>query len=97
MPCRLRADRRWHPQYRIAFAPHSAIPRRNPTWAWRDALGDVDDAAIDFKKAIAIAPEYAAAFYYLGRVYACQGRFEEAAAEFERALDKSSRKWRRRE
>jgi tetratricopeptide (TPR) repeat protein len=39
-----------------------------------------DQAAVELHKTIAIAPNYPLAYYYLGQVYAQQGRFDDAIA-----------------
>ena len=45
-----------------------------------------EEAKADFKKAIELEPEYAAAYFYLGSVLFEQELFREAIAAFEHAL-----------
>jgi tetratricopeptide (TPR) repeat protein len=49
--------------------------------------GQVDEAALNFKKALEIKPDYTDAHYNLGRVLAVQGKMDEAVAHFQKAID----------
>jgi Tfp pilus assembly protein PilF len=48
---------------------------------------DLVGAEREYKRAIALNPNYATAHQWYGELLSCAGRFDEAAAEFRRALE----------
>jgi tetratricopeptide (TPR) repeat protein len=50
------------------------------------ASGKREEAIADFKRALAISPQYAPVHFELGWLYAVSGRYEEAMVEFDAAI-----------
>ena len=48
--------------------------------------GRLDEAAAHYRRAIALRPDYAAAYSNLGTALRAQGRLDEAVATYERAI-----------
>lgn len=71
----------------VAEAPRSARAHMEYASAL-GAAGRSDEAALHFAKALEILPDYAAAAYNQGNMYARLNRYDEAAASYRRALEK---------
>jgi serine/threonine-protein kinase len=61
---------------------HNSLAYAKYRWYW-----DWDAADKEFKRAITLNPNYAAAHFWYGEYLLWQGRFEEAVIEIERALE----------
>jgi tetratricopeptide (TPR) repeat protein len=66
--------------------PHSAFPKES-LGAWRERKGDLDHALEAYKAAVAIEPGHAAGHAGIARIYAKRGGYQDAAAEYDKALE----------
>jgi tetratricopeptide (TPR) repeat protein len=70
----------------VKKSPDSHIVHLNLGLAYKEA-GKLDEAALEYKKALEIKPDYGAAHNNLGIIHDLQGRLDEAAGEYRKALE----------
>ncbi len=69
----------------IVKFPDAKLPYQNRGAAYLE-LGDFDNAALDFKRAIYLDPVHAVLYDNLGKAYAGKGDFDNAILDFKRAI-----------
>ena len=79
-------EQRWRSRIRIIEQRIETEEGNNDLGLVYAHMGKIDEAITEYKKALAINPNFAEAYYNLGNAYSAKGQTEESIAAYKRAL-----------